>query len=84
MATSTLSSKGQITIPKQVREFLNLSQSDELVFTPLEEGKVLLTVKAVPPSALFGLLKHRKLSAPVSIETMKTAIKSRRQQRNRP
>jgi AbrB family looped-hinge helix DNA binding protein len=81
MITGTITSKGQITIPKKIREFLKVGNSDEIVFIPIEEGKVMITNKRVPPTALFGMLKHRKLSKTVSIEEMNSAIKERRQER---
>jgi AbrB family looped-hinge helix DNA binding protein len=82
MITGTITSKGQITVPKKIREFLQLKQSDEVVFIPLEDGKVLMTNKRLPPEALFGLLKHRKQSKAVSISKMEEAIRQRRVLRN--
>ncbi len=66
MITSTVSSKGQVTIPKKIREFLELETFDKVVFIPLEEGKVMITNKQIPVSDLFGMLKHRKPKQPVS------------------
>jgi antitoxin PrlF len=81
MITGTVSSKGQITIPKRIREFLNVETSDKLVFTPLEDGRVLIASKRNPGSSLFGMLKHRRLSKPVSLEEMDSAIQRRRAKR---
>ena len=81
MITGTLSSKGQVTIPKKIREFLKVETSDKIVFIPLEEGKVLITSKENPPKALFGILKHRKPARPVSLKRMETAIRKRRVKR---
>lgn len=39
--TATLSSKGQITIPKELREKLDLKQGDKLVLLE-EEGNIIL------------------------------------------
>lgn len=55
MITGTVTSKGQITIPKKIREFLDVGTSDKLVFTPLENGKVLIASKRNPASSLFGI-----------------------------
>jgi antitoxin PrlF len=82
METGTLSSKGQITIPKKIRDFLHIQTSEKLIFIPLEEGKVLITTEQKPASALFGCLKHRKKRQPVSLEQMETAIRERRLKRN--
>lgn len=43
MSKATLSSKGQITIPRQVREQLGLSMGDKLLFE-VEEGDIRLRV----------------------------------------
>ena len=78
METGTLSSKGQITIPKKIREFLNIKTSDKLTFLPIGEGKVLITTQPNSAHAIFGLLKHRKKKQPVSLEQMEAIIKQRR------
>jgi len=78
MIISTISSKGQVTIPKKIREFLQLGTYDKVVFIPLDEGKVLMTSKQNPAKALFGILKHRRLEKPVSMEEMENAIKTQR------
>ncbi len=81
MLNSSITSKGQVTIPKKIREFLNVKTSDKIVFTPIEDGKVLLTTKQVPASALFGMLKHRRQVRPVSLKEMDSAIRKRRTER---
>ena len=78
MLTSTLTTKGQVTIPKKIREMLGARTNDRIVFTPIEPGKVLITTESTPASALFGLLRHRKPKQAVSVEAMKEVIKSRR------
>lgn len=82
METSRLSSKGQITIPKKIREILNVQTSDKLVFIPLEEGKVLITTEQKPAACIFGSLKHRKKNQPITLEQMDEAIKKQRQKRD--
>ena len=81
MITGTVSSKGQITIPKKIRELLKVDTSDKIVFTPVEDGKVVITIKQNPATALFGMLKHRRLARPVSLEKMEAAIQKRRAKR---
>jgi len=81
MTTSTVSSKGQVTIPKKIREFLKLETFDKVVFIPLEEGKVMITNKQTPVSDLFGMLKHRQPKQSVSVEEMETVIRKRRAER---
>jgi len=83
MITSTVSSKGQVTIPKVIRKFLKVEKFDKIVFIPLEEGKVMITNKQTPVSELFGMLKHRKPQKPVSVEEMEFKIHKRRAQRGK-
>lgn len=82
MIISKITAKGQITIPKRIREFLKVNVSDKIEFTLLEEGKVLITSEQKSADALFGMLKHRIRSNPVTPEEMDTAIRARRQKRN--
>ena len=83
MITSTISSKGQVTIPKKIMEVLGLGTFDKIVFISLEKGKVMITNKQIPVSDLFGMLKHRKPKQPVSVEKMEAAIRKRRSERGR-
>lgn len=78
MITGKISSKGQITIPKKIREILKVETSDTIVFTPLEDGRVIITSKRNPATALFGLLKHRRPAKPVSLEEIEETIRKRR------
>ena len=81
MIIGTISSKGQVTVPKKIREFLQVGTYDKIVFIPLEDGNVLITGKRNPARALFGMLKHRSFKQPVSIEQMNNAIIQRRVKR---
>ncbi|MEA1949082.1 MAG: type II toxin-antitoxin system PrlF family antitoxin [Thermodesulfobacteriota bacterium] len=81
MITSTVSSKGQVTIPKVIREFLKVEKFDKIVFIPFEEGKVMITNKQIPASELFGMLKHRNPKQPVSVQEMDAVIRKRRTER---
>jgi len=42
MEVSRISSKGQVTIPKSIRDALNLSEGDRVAFIQ-DEGKVIIT-----------------------------------------
>ena len=39
--TSTITSKGQTTIPKEVRYMLGLEEGSEVVYTPCKEGFII-------------------------------------------
>lgn len=45
MATATITSKGQTTIPKEVRAAANLKPGDRIHFAVLEDGTIILRVK---------------------------------------
>ena len=81
MITSTMTSKGQITVPKKIREFLGVGDSDKLSFTPIEDGKVILSVERPSARLLFGMLSNRKRQKPVPLEEMEVAIAKRRLKR---
>ncbi len=81
MITGAVSSEGQITIPEKIRKFLKVKSSDKIVFTPMDEGKVIITKKKGSPTKLFGMLKHRSPGRPVSLAEMKAVIYEKRQER---
>ena len=76
MASSTLTSKGQITIPRAVRDRLGLREGDRVVFQFDEHGNLLLRQETQSPlGRLPGLLKHLAKDRPVTAEEMKAAVK---------
>ena len=80
MSRATLTSKGQITIPKEVRRRLHLESGDRVDFLVLEDGRVVMQPASLPVAALKGLL-HRKGRRPVSVEAMHAAIARRMRKR---
>lgn len=72
MPTSTLTSRGQTTIPKSIRDALHLQPGDRVEFI-LEEDRVILRRADADLTALDGLL-DRSDQEPVSIEAMHEAI----------
>lgn len=75
MIKSTVSSKGQITIPAQIRNFLKIQRADKVVFTPMEDGTVLMSNEKRDASSLFGMLKHRKPPKAATLSQMDEAIR---------
>lgn len=74
MIESTLTSKGQITIPKAVREALQLETGDKVYFDVRSDGTVVLVARNEPVEALFGLLRAKaKLRRPLTVEEMNPA-----------
>jgi AbrB family looped-hinge helix DNA binding protein len=78
MAASTLTSKGQVTIPKEIRELLGVREGDRLLFRLDDRGNVVLQPEAKDPlGRLPGLLRHLAGARPVSVEEMDEAIRRR-------
>jgi antitoxin PrlF len=72
MTTATLTSKGQITIPAQVRASLGLGTGDRIEFIALGDGKFAIMAATHSARDLKGLI--RKPSKYVSVEDMNQAI----------
>ena len=70
---ATLSSKNQATIPKSVREYLNLKPGDRFKFFLQPDGTVAILPK-VRTSRLKGSVP--KLKRPISVKEMNTAIEA--------
>ena len=68
---SAITSKGQATIPKAVRDHLQLKPGDRVKFFIHPDGSVVLLPKR-PASALRGIVKARQRR--VSIEEMNEAV----------
>ena len=60
---STLTSKGQTTVPKAIRESLRLKPGDRITFTPMPDGTVLMRVKNKSVMSLAGSLRRRRRKA---------------------
>jgi antitoxin PrlF len=56
---STLTSKGQTTIPQEIRESLSIKPGDRMTFTLMPDGTVLLRVKNKSVMGLAGSLRKK-------------------------
>lgn len=72
---STITSKGQITIPKEVRENLDLNRGDRIEFVKENNGKYSIIPIANSLSSLKNVLP--KVDKIISLEEMDQAIKNR-------
>ena len=77
MVTSTLTTKGQTTVPKEIREQLGLSSGDRIEYIIEADGRVVILPATRRIAALAGTLKHRAGSKPVTLEEMDQAIRTR-------
>ncbi|MDR0483643.1 MAG: AbrB/MazE/SpoVT family DNA-binding domain-containing protein [Cellulomonadaceae bacterium] len=74
MSIGTMTSKGQITIPRAIRKDLNLHTGAKVEFTWLKEGAYALS--AAPASASIMDLRGvaRREGPPMTLEDMDAAI----------
>jgi AbrB family looped-hinge helix DNA binding protein len=73
MPSATVTSKGQITIPKKVRQALCLGPGDRIEFSIEEGGRVSVRSGKADVSELKGLL-HKRGRKVVSLAKMDRAI----------
>jgi len=76
MPSSTLTSKGQTTIPKEVRDHLRIQTGDQIDFLIQSDGTVVVCPATLHVSELKGIL-HRKNMKAVSVDAMNEAIRKR-------
>lgn len=70
MSEATLTSKGQVTIPADIRRSLGLLAQDRISFTPMPDGTVVLRAKTKSLRDLRGMLTPAP-GTTVSIEDMR-------------
>lgn len=70
MSEATITSKGQITIPAEIRKALGLSAGERVVFTRLDDGTTVMRAKTRSLQDLKGLLKPAVGKRKVSIDDM--------------
>lgn len=58
-AAATLTSKGQTTIPKEIRDSLGMKAGDRMTFTLMPDGTVIMRVKSRSIMEIAGIL-HKK------------------------
>lgn len=63
MSESTVTTKGQVTIPADIRKAMGLEAQDRVVFTPLLDGTVVMRAKTRSIVDIKGLLKRPKGAA---------------------
>ena len=72
MSEAKLTSRGQITIPKVVRDALGLATGDRIEFLSTDKGFVIVPAKR-DSSALCGIFKGRR-AKPAKLDEIKAAI----------
>lgn len=78
MSSTTLTSKGQITLPKDIRDRLALKQGDRFDVTIGRDGLLTLEREQPPPlDRAFGMLHRLARRKTVSITEMRAAVRQR-------
>ena len=70
MFESSITIKGQTTLPKAVRDSLDVKAGDKVRYVILDEGVLIMPIRST--RRLFGSLKYD--GPPVSLEEMEEAI----------
>ena len=73
MAATTMTSKGQITIPKDVREMLHLNPGDKVEFVMQNDGQVVIKPQTLTIDDILGMF-HDPKRKPLSIEEINEII----------
>lgn len=75
ITTATVTSKGQITIPSQVREAMHVNAGDRVEFIEVMPGRYEFIAATTPVIELKGMLSKPKKKVP--IEEKNAAIAAR-------
>ncbi len=73
MVNATITSKGQVTIPKEIRDYLKLETGSRVDFVIDKDGYVKVIPLNVNVETLSGILHHEGMKA-VSLEEMENSI----------
>jgi AbrB family looped-hinge helix DNA binding protein len=73
MALSTVTSKGQITLPKEVREYLRIREGDRVDFQIEKDGSVRLKPVSGSVCDLYGCLRRTDVPSQ-SLEDLEEAL----------
>ena len=73
MPASTITSTGQITLPKKIRDHLHVAPGDRIDFVVEDNGLVVVRPARSRLRRLRGMLRDRKRK-PASLEQMDAAV----------
>lgn len=82
MSLATLTSKGQVTIPKIIRDSLRLHAGDKVEFVITEGNEALLRPITKKVDDVFGRL-YKAGRKPVSVDKLDEGIRQRMRERSK-
>ena len=80
MSLTTITSKGQVTIPKKIRDSLHLETGDKVEFILTPTNEVILRPVTKKVDDVFGLLENYKKVEPIPIEEMDEIVKQKKRE----
>lgn len=82
MSKSTVTARGQVTLPKAVLKRLGLGIGDSVSFSFDPHGRLILRPeRAEALGGLVGMLAHLRRERPVTVEEMNEAVRARMRER---
>jgi AbrB family looped-hinge helix DNA binding protein len=76
MAAATITSKGQVTIPREVRAKFGLHAGDRIDFRIEADGTLRVVPETVRADDVFGLLAERGRKGKVTVEAMDRQLRA--------
>ncbi len=76
MPQAKLSSKGQLVVPKEVRELLGVQEGDRIDFVVGDDGRVFIRPAVADIRDLRGLLARREDTTSLTVAEMNDVIRS--------
>jgi antitoxin PrlF len=67
IAISTLTGKGQTTIPQEIRESLGMQSGDKITYTPMPDGTIIMRIKSGSLLDLAGSISAKKNAVPLKM-----------------
>jgi AbrB family looped-hinge helix DNA binding protein len=76
MSIATITTKGQVTIPKNIRDSLKLKSGDKIEIIIAENREAIIRPISKSVDDIFGMLKKENQRT-ISVEEMNTAVSRR-------
>ena len=73
MPSATVTSKGQITLPKSVRERLGIKRGDRIAFRERPDGTLVVEAESIDLLDLRGIVRSRRTG--VTVEAMAEVVR---------